>query len=192
MYGLQEINYFVKDWGVIYKDRVVPKNKYDTTHFSIWQRLIGNDATGLHKRAVDFLILEWLFDFDDTLWIRFVLPDNVTEESLREVYSPEVLENARKGLAKLLDTIPYDVLQMEIISDKGSYIKPFANKRNFLNYFSNTISESKKNELFEMISNGCVSEETIKKYIKNQKTDTRNGLPTTTKESPDFSHGECQ
>jgi len=23
-------------------------------------------------------------------------------------------------------------------------------------------------------------------------TDTRNGLPTTTKESPDFSHGECQ
>jgi len=23
-------------------------------------------------------------------------------------------------------------------------------------------------------------------------TDTRNGLPTTTRESPDFSHGECQ
>jgi len=23
-------------------------------------------------------------------------------------------------------------------------------------------------------------------------TDTRNGFPTTTKESPDFSHGECQ
>ena len=23
-------------------------------------------------------------------------------------------------------------------------------------------------------------------------TDTRNGLPTTTKESPNFSHGECQ
>lgn len=23
-------------------------------------------------------------------------------------------------------------------------------------------------------------------------TDTRNGLPTTTKESPEFSHGECQ
>lgn len=133
---LTEMNYFVKDWGVIYKDRIIPKNKYDTTHFSIWQRLLGNDAIGLSKRLTDFLILEWLFDFDDTLWVRLVLPDNVSEETFNEAYAPEVLETARKALSKLLDTIPYDVLQLDIQTDKGTNTIPFANKKSFLNYFT--------------------------------------------------------
>lgn len=122
---LNEINFFVKLFGIIHKDAVITSEPHESVHDQIWKRV--GDVRG------EYLQLEWLLDFDDALYIRLTLPKNVNIQNIPQKYQKQNLEAAYRGVKALLNTIPYDELRLETISYDGIYERRFRSLE-LLNY----------------------------------------------------------
>lgn len=109
--GLTETKPFLLDWGIVVKDELVKPKREEDIHFQVFQRM--------NVQKTD-LRISWIFDFDKTLYIRLILPDGMKVEDIQNKFNN--LNKYYQGIKKLLDTIPYEKLVVELSTDAGLFI----------------------------------------------------------------------